>query len=67
VLAEDLLHFDWYQENLRATYPSLVVPGPFPWPEKIALENPSRTICYVQYADQTEMECSQPIDLPVEH
>jgi hypothetical protein len=66
VLAEDLLHFDWYQENLRTTYPSLVVPGPFPWPENIALENSLRTICYVQYADQMEMECSKPIDPPAE-
>ena len=27
VLATDLLHFDWYQENLRSTYPSLVNTG----------------------------------------
>jgi hypothetical protein len=66
VLAEDLLHFDWYQETLRATYPELVIPGPFPWPETIALANPSRTICYVQYADQTEMECSSPVQPPAE-
>jgi hypothetical protein len=64
VLAEDLLHFDWYQENLRATYPSLVVPGPFPWPETIAIANPSRTLCYVQYSDRTEMDCSEPVHSP---
>lgn len=60
VVAEDLLHFDWYQENLRATYPSLQVPGPFPWPEIIAAANPSRAICYVRYSDAPQIECSPP-------
>jgi hypothetical protein len=60
VVAEDLLHFDWYQENLRATYPSLVVPGPFPWPETIAAANPSRAVCFVRYSDAPEIECSPP-------
>jgi hypothetical protein len=57
VMASDLLHFDWYQETLQSTYPSLAVPGPFPWPETMALANPSRPVCYVQYVDQTEIEC----------
>lgn len=60
VLAEDLLHFDWYQENLRATYPSLVLPGPFPWPETIAIANPSRPICYARYSDRPELDCLSP-------
>lgn len=66
VLAEDLLHFDWYQQTLRATYPSLVVPGPFPWPQSIASANPSRPVCYVQYSDHPEMDCSKPIQSPAE-
>ena len=59
VVAVDLLHFDWYQETLRATYPSLSVPGPFPWPETLSGANPSRAVCYVRYSDETEMDCSQ--------
>jgi len=57
VVAEDLLHFDWYQESLRSTYPSLVVPGPFPWAEVIARANPSRLICHAQYSDSSVLDC----------
>ena len=57
VIATDLLHFDWYQENLHSNYPSLVVPGPFPWPETIIIANTSRSVCYVQYADHAEIHC----------
>ena len=64
VLATDLLHFDWYQENLSLTYPVLVVPGPFPWPETIAGANPLRAICYVQFFDHTELDCSPPLSSP---
>jgi hypothetical protein len=60
VVAGDLLHFNWYQENLRATYPSLIIPGPFPWPETIAIANPSRAVCYAQYSDRPEIDCSEP-------
>jgi hypothetical protein len=60
VLAEDLLHFDWYQENLRATYPSLVLPEPFPWPGAIISVNPARAACYARYSARTEMNCSNP-------
>ncbi len=64
ILAADMLHFDWYQENLRATYPALVVPGPFPWPETIAQANASRPICYVDYADHTTVNCTPGIASP---
>jgi hypothetical protein len=60
IVAVDLLHFDWYQENLHSIYPSLVIPGPFPWPETIASMNPARVVCYVQYAGHGEMNCSPP-------
>lgn len=60
VLAEDLLQFDWYQENLGATYPFLVLPNPFPWPEAIISVNPSRAVCYVRFSTRTEMNCSSP-------
>jgi hypothetical protein len=61
VLAVDLLHFDWYQENLRSSYPSLIVPPPFPWPETIVGANPSRPVCRVRYSESTEMDCSPPV------
>ncbi|HEU4743990.1 MAG TPA: hypothetical protein VFS61_02095, partial [Anaerolineales bacterium] len=64
VLAEDLLHFDWYQETIHATYPALVVPGPFPWPETLAAANPSRPVCYVHYSDGVDMTCQQPAASP---
>jgi len=60
VLAADLLHFDWYQETIQSNDPSLVLPGPFPWPETIALANPSRAACYVQYVQHSMIECTSP-------
>jgi hypothetical protein len=63
VLAEDLLHFDWYQEDLYATYPALVLTDPFPGTQDIALANPSRAICYVRYSNRTEMDCLPPVNL----
>lgn len=64
VIASDLLHFDWYQQTLRTTYPGLILPGPLPWPETLAAANPLRPACYVQYTDRTEVECSQPLTAP---
>ncbi len=64
VVAADLLHFDWYQETLRATYPGLDVPGPFPWPETIMLANPARPACTVAYLEQAEIECQQAATAP---
>ncbi|MEP7133555.1 MAG: DUF2723 domain-containing protein [Chloroflexota bacterium] len=64
VIAEDLLHFDWYQETLQKVYPALGVPGPFPWPETIALANPQRAVCYIQYTDQAEINCREPVGPP---
>ena len=61
VMASDLLHFDWYQETLQSTYPTLVVPGPFPWPETMAFANPGRPVCYVHYAGETQIRCTQPL------
>jgi hypothetical protein len=60
VIASDLLHFDWYQETLETTYPGLNLPGSFPWPETVAAANPSRPACFVEYTNQTEIECSSP-------
>jgi hypothetical protein len=64
VIATDLLHFDWYQETLRATYPGLRLPGPLPWPGTVASANPARPACSVRYAERTEMECIQATTTP---
>ena len=57
VLATDLLHYDWYQESMKRTYPALVLPGPFPWTSSVIAANPGRDVCYVQYYDQAEILC----------
>ncbi len=57
VIAADLLQFDWYQDTLKSTYPSLVVPGPFPFPETILFANPGRPVCYVEYDGQALIQC----------
>ncbi len=58
IIAEDLLHFDWYRENLQTTYPSLDISGRFAWPETIEMDNPSRPWCSVEYTTQAEIKCS---------
>lgn len=60
VLASDLLHYNWYQEVVRAAYPDLILPVTFPYPEIIMRANPKRAICHVQYTDRTEIECTEP-------
>jgi len=57
IVAEELLHFDWYQETLQSSYPSLVIPGPFPWSQNIADANPARPACHVQYIEQPQVDC----------
>lgn len=57
VLATDLLHYDWYQESMKITYPSLVLPEPFPWASTIVAANPTRDICYVRYDKGAEILC----------
>jgi hypothetical protein len=57
IVAEELLHFDWYQETLRDTYPSLDIPAPFPWPHNIIDANPTRPVCHIRLSEQLEIEC----------
>ncbi len=57
VLATDLLHYDWYQESMKKTYPSLVLPGPFPWTSTVVAANSTRDICYVTCDNQVEILC----------
>jgi len=35
----------------------LVVPGPLPFGETVRLANPERTACYVEYPQESEIEC----------
>jgi hypothetical protein len=55
VIASDLLPFDWYQETLKATYPSLVVPGALP--NALISANPGRPVCIVEYDGQALIRC----------
>jgi len=57
VLATDLLHYDWYQESIKRTYPSLVLTGPFPWTSTVVAANSTRDVCYVTWDNQPEILC----------
>jgi hypothetical protein len=62
VIARDLVPFDWYQQALRSTYPSLSIQGPIVYPETIIRNNPNRPVCDVGYTDQAEINCVMPSD-----
>ncbi len=57
IVVTDLLGFDWYQETLSSTYPKLILPGPFPFAEVMASENPERPICYIEYMESAKIDC----------
>ncbi len=63
IIAADLLHFDWYLDSLHSTYPSLTIPRPYPWPETMVDANPTRAVCYVEYLERAQIDCSQPDSL----
>jgi hypothetical protein len=58
VIATDLLHFAWYQDTLKAAYPSLKIIGPFPFYSTIISSNPERPVCYIQYYEQAVIRCN---------
>jgi len=60
VIASDLLHYPWYLDTLRNTYPSLDLSEPFPWEETIIVMNPERPVCNVLFTDIPQVECSSP-------
>lgn len=60
VIAEDLLHFDWYLESLSSRYPALQISRPFPWRETLAYDNPALPVCYVHYNGETIIDCDDP-------
>ncbi len=57
IVAMDLLHYDWYRDTLRSTYPSLSVPEPYPFPDTILAANPDRPVCIVEYDGQANIRC----------
>ena len=57
VVVTDLLHYDWYQETLRSSYPLLELPGPFPFAETVAAVNSERPVCYIEYIQSTQIHC----------
>ena len=60
VIASDLLHFPWYLETLRKTYPDLNLTEPFPWTTTIIAENPNLPACYVTYTTTAQIDCNDP-------
>lgn len=58
VIATDLLHFPWYLDTLRMSYPSLNLSAYFPWPETVIQENPEHPICFISYVDAVQIECT---------
>jgi hypothetical protein len=57
VVVTDLLSFDWYQETLHSNYPSLELPGSFPFAETVAAFNPERPVCYIEYTNKAQIDC----------
>lgn len=55
VIASELLPFGWYQDTLKATYPSLIVPGSLP--NALISANPDRPVCIVEYDGQAQIRC----------
>jgi hypothetical protein len=60
VIATDLLHFDWYADSLRQTYPSTFFPGDILWKEAIKQANSPRLVCDVSYFVSEEYSCQTP-------
>lgn len=58
VLASDLLHFAWYDDTLRATYPETRWPEGLFWQQTIAAANPERPECTVHFSEREIFECS---------
>jgi len=64
IVATDLLRFDWYQQNLHSIYPGLQLPGPFPFAETMAALNPDRSVCFVEYDEEAQIQCRPAYALP---
>ena len=63
IVVTDLLGFDWYQDSLISTYPALKLSGPIPSVDVIAVENPSRPTCQIEYIQSMLIDCLPAWDL----
>jgi hypothetical protein len=57
IIATDLLQYKWYLQTLHSTYPALVLPDPFPFPETVVVANPGHPLCYVKYVQAPAINC----------
>lgn len=60
VIAADLLHFDWYAQNLAKQYPGVNWPEGLPWQQTITDSNPGRSVCVINDAQEERMLCLVP-------
>lgn len=60
ILSSNLLHYDWYHTSMKNAYPSIDLPGSFPWPLAVIAANPSRDICYAHYDINAIIYCENP-------
>ncbi len=60
VVASDLLHFEWYDDSLRATYPALAWPDDLFWPQTIAASNPDHPLCTIAWEQAEKIDCTGP-------
>lgn len=58
VMATDLLHFDWYDQTLRSTYPQVNWPDDLFWPQTVTAANPTRPVCTVSWMQAVRVNCS---------
>lgn len=67
LIANGMLSYDWYRDNLQSNYPELVVPQDDNgiWTIAFEQENPGHPICHVYYYDdrETSLFCKYP-DIP---
>ncbi len=58
VMASDLLHFDWYDQTLRSTYPQVSWPDDLFWPQTVIAANPARPVCTISWTQAVQINCS---------
>ena len=59
VVASDLLHFEWYDDTLRAAYPTAAWPEGLFWPQTIAAANPTRPVCILAWDQGPGLQCGE--------
>lgn len=58
IIAPDLLHFDWYRESLRDTYPQLVITDAIQTAEALKAVNQQRPVCFIEYILDAKIDCA---------